>query len=153
MSMNNKIYHLQCDILPRLLVSSCLLCKSAHRGIIMTMEGETLEGGRKKMTERQIIVLHRWLRGWGERRGQTDGQHQKVEECVRKRNMQIVLKRAQSRREDASWVCDRHGWRTGKEWETSPERLHGEPAAPSQHSSSLPVCFAMVTRQAPDAAS
>lgn len=64
--------------------------------------------------------------------------------------MQIVLicvKRADRKREDASWVCDRRGWRTGKEWETTPERLHGEPAAPSQHSSSLPVCFAMVTRQ------
>lgn len=35
---------------------------------------------------------------------------------------------------------DRHGWRKGREWETTPERLRGEPAAPSQHSSSLPPC-------------
>lgn len=43
---------------------------------------------------------------------------------------------------------DRRGWRRGKERKTSPERLRVEPAAPSQHSSSsLPVFFAMVTRQ------
>lgn len=60
----------------------------------------------------------------------------------------MCIKRTESKIEDASWVCDRNGWRTGKEWETTPGRLHGEPAAPSQHSSSsLPVCFAMVTRQ------
>lgn len=62
----------------------------------------------------------------------------------------MYVKRAEREREAASWEereNDRHGWRKGKEWETTPERLRGEPAAPSQHSSSLPVCFAMVTRQ------
>lgn len=55
----------------------------------------------------------------------------------------MCLKRAECERETASWEereNDRHGWRKGKEWETTPERLCGEPAAPSQHSSSLPPC-------------
>ncbi len=45
---------------------------------------------------------------------------------------------------------DRRGRRRGKERlrKTTPERLRAEPAAPSRaSSSSLPVCFAMVTRQ------
>lgn len=45
---------------------------------------------------------------------------------------------------------DRRGRRKGKERlrKTTPERLRSEPTAPSQpSSSSLPVCFAMVTRQ------
>lgn len=45
---------------------------------------------------------------------------------------------------------DRRGLRKGKERlrKTTPGRLHGEPTAPSQPSSSSPpVCFAMVTRQ------
>lgn len=45
---------------------------------------------------------------------------------------------------------DRRGPRKGKARlrKTTPGRLHGEPTAPSQPSSSSPpVCFAMVTRQ------
>lgn len=48
MRMNNKIYNLPHDIMPHLLMSPCLSCKSAQRGIIMTMEGEMLVGGREK---------------------------------------------------------------------------------------------------------
>lgn len=48
MGMNNKIYYLPHDIVPPLLMSSCLSCKSAQRGI-MTMEGETPGRGGKKL--------------------------------------------------------------------------------------------------------
>lgn len=81
----------------------------------------------------------------------------------RERNMQIVFKclwGGETRAKERSSQLkrgrerlrenDRRGRRKGKERlrKTTPERLLAEPAAPSQpSSSSLPVCFAMVTRQ------
>lgn len=76
----------------------------------------------------------------------------------RKKNANCVYKHVRKRETQRDKLSDqkrqrendRRGRRKGKERlrKTTPERLHAEPAAPSQaSSSSLPVCFAMVTRQ------
>lgn len=65
----------------------------------------------------------------------------------------MCVKRGETEREAVSSNEIERKWQTwleerkGKEWKTTPERLRGEPTAPSQPSSSSSVCFAMVTRQ------
>lgn len=73
------------------------------------------------------------------------GQHQ-YEECRRReRNMQIVfmcVKRAEAERDTVSCEETERKWQTWLEERSdeTPEGQRGEPAAPSQHCSSLPPC-------------